>query len=71
MRLLDFGSIVTALSIAEWFVWAAIAMLFGKRTLVVAFIVAKRILLWSTVAFATLTAALFVLATLALIVAIL
>ena len=36
MRLLDFGSLLTALSIVEWVVLAALVVLFGKRALVVA-----------------------------------
>jgi hypothetical protein len=62
MRLLDFGSFVAALSIAEWFVWAALAVLFGKQALVIA----MRVLRWSTVAFAS---ALLVLVTVAFVAA--
>ncbi len=56
-----FGSLIGALSIAEWFVWAVLVVLFGKRALVVA----MRILRWLTVglaAVAAVAAALFVLA---------
>ena len=59
-----FGSLIGALSIAEWFVWAVLVVLFGKRALVVA----MRILRWLTVGLAAVAAvaavatALFVLA---------
>jgi hypothetical protein len=67
VRLLHFGSFVGALSIAEWFVWPALAVLFGKRALVVA----MRILRLLTVAFAALATgtALFVLVTVVFVVA--
>jgi hypothetical protein len=67
MRLLHFGSFVGALSIAEWFVWAALVVLFGKRALVIA----MRILRLLTVAFAALATgtALFVLVAVVFVVA--
>jgi hypothetical protein len=66
MRLLDIGSLVGALSIVEWFVWAMLFVLFGKRALVVA----MRILRWLTVTLAAAVAALFVLITAASVIAI-
>jgi hypothetical protein len=62
MRLLDFGSFVATLDIAEWFVWAALAVLFGRQALVIGMRVLPRVLRWLTVVFA---AALFVLVTVA------
>lgn len=66
VRLLDIGSLVGALSIVEWFVWAMLFVLFGKRALVVA----MRILRWLTVTLAAAVAALFVLITAASVIAI-
>ena len=68
MRLLHFGSLIGTLSIAEWFVWAALVVLFGKQALVVAI----GILRWLTVALAAVAAvaiALFVLVTVAFVAA--
>ena len=65
MRLRNFGSFVAALSVAEWLVLAALVVLFGKRTLVVAMTILRLI----TVAFAAVAAALFVIGTVAFVVA--
>ena len=67
MRLFDFGSAVAALSIAEWFVWAAIALVFGKRALLFAVIVARIILRWFAVASATLATVLVALGAVAVV----
>ena len=66
MCMLDFGSIAAGLSIGEWFVWAAIALLFGKQALVFAVVAAKIMLRCFAIAFATLAAALLVLGTITL-----
>ena len=58
MHLLDLGSIVAALSLAEWFVWAAIAVLFGKQALVFATANRRSVLRLSAIASVAFVAAL-------------